>query len=81
MKRTASPIEFTISWYSPARGEQPTQLRFQYSGWCRSAKPPSISARTKFMVNAERACAVSIRCGSGSRAAAVNSGPLTTSPR
>ena len=48
--------------------------RSQYSGWCRSAKPPSISARTKFIVIAERACALIMRRGSGMRASAVNSG-------
>ena len=34
-----------------------TQPRSQYSGWCRSAKPPSISARTKFSVSAARSYA------------------------
>jgi 3-deoxy-D-arabino-heptulosonate 7-phosphate (DAHP) synthase class II len=62
-------------------GDCPTQPRSQYSGWCRSANPPSISERTKFMVIAERACALTMRRGSGVRAAASNAGPLTMSPR
>ena len=62
--------------YSSASGEWPTQLRFQYSGWCRSAKPPSISARTKFIVIAERACALIMRRGSGRRACSVNAGAI-----
>ncbi|MOA58192.1 hypothetical protein D3C78_1825380 [compost metagenome] len=81
MKCTASPIEATIFWYSAANGEWLTHSRFQYSGWCRSAKPPSISARTKFIVIAECAWACSIRFGSGSRAASVKAGALMTSPR
>ena len=69
MNRTASPMPSTMRWYSSASGEWRTQPRSQYSGWCRSAKPPSISERTKFIVIAERACALIIRRGSGARAA------------
>ena len=81
MKRTASPMLATMRWYSSASGEWPTQRRSQYSGWWRSAKPPSISARTKFIVIAERACALIMRRGSGTRSAAVKPGALTMSPR
>ncbi len=44
----------TRSWYSSACGECCTKPRSQYSGWCRSANPPSISARMKLSVSAAR---------------------------
>jgi hypothetical protein len=50
-------------------------------GWCRSAKPPSISARTKFIVIAERAWPLTMRRGSGVRASTAELGRLTKSPR
>ena len=68
-------------WYSAAADECPTQSRSQYSGWCRSAKPPSISERTKFSVSAARSYPRSIICGSGVRSSAVNPLRLTRSPR
>jgi acyl-CoA reductase-like NAD-dependent aldehyde dehydrogenase len=43
----------TMAWYSFASGECCTKSRSQYSGWFRSAKPPSDSARRKLSVVAE----------------------------
>ena len=53
-KSSESEIEATSSRYWTRNGEWCTKPRSQYSGWCRSAKPPSISARTKFSVSAAR---------------------------
>ena len=54
MNRSESPMVSTMRVYSAACGELATKPSSQYSGWCRSAKPPSISARMKLMVRPER---------------------------
>ena len=51
-------------------GDSPTKSRSQFSGWCRSAKPPSISERMKFSVSAARSYPRSMSVGSGSRSSA-----------
>ena len=69
-KSSDSRIDSTICSYCAAFGEPFANETSQYSGWCRSAKPPSVSARMKLSVSAARSYARSISSGSGSRSAA-----------
>src|SRR5690242_21775887 len=55
MKCSESLIAATICRYSAASGECSTQARSQYSGWRRSAKPPSINAHSALTMNFVRA--------------------------
>ena len=54
MKLNELEIESIISLNCFARGDSDAKSRFQFSGWCMSAKPPTLSPLIKFKVNAAR---------------------------